>query len=107
MKKINEKTKIYSVETDVPICLQIKKKDDSKIFEIKNLNTVGADASVRPKIKLTEIGKIIEEHLKNIDKIYEKNVILDEYIIMPDHIHFIIQIRRTEASAPTKDNSRI
>mgnify|MGYP000875530081 CR=1 FL=1 len=52
MKKINEKTKIYSVETDVPVCLQIKKKDDSKIFEIKNLNTVGADAPTKDNSRI-------------------------------------------------------
>ena len=40
MKKINEKTKIYSVETNVPVCPQIEKKDDSKIFEIKNQNNI-------------------------------------------------------------------
>lgn len=52
MKKINEKTKIYSVETDVSVCLQIKKKDDSKIFEIKNLNTVGADAPTKDNSRI-------------------------------------------------------
>lgn len=38
---------------------------------------------------------------------YRRKARLNEYIIMPDHIHFIIQIRRTETSAPTKDNSKI
>lgn len=52
MKKITEKTKIYSVETDVPVCLQIKKKDDSKIFEIKNLNTVEASAPTKDNSRI-------------------------------------------------------
>ena len=48
MKKLNEQTKIkiYSVDTNAPVCPKIKKKDDTKIFEIKKLNNVGADASV-------------------------------------------------------------
>lgn len=51
MKKLNEQTKIkiYSVDTNAPVCPKIKKKDDTKIFEIKKLNNVGADASVRPR----------------------------------------------------------
>ena len=42
MKKLNEQTKIkiYSVETNAPVCPKIKKKDDSKIFEIKNQNNI-------------------------------------------------------------------
>ena len=52
MKKRTEKTKIYSVETDVPFCLQIKKKDDSKIFEIKNLNTVEASAPTKDNSRI-------------------------------------------------------
>ena len=53
MKKLNEQTKIkiYSVDTNAPVCPKIKKKDDTKIFEIKKLNNVGADASVRPQKK--------------------------------------------------------
>ena len=113
LKRKNIRLKNYDYSKEgyyyITICIKNRKEILSKIIDCnKNKSIdVGADASVRPKIKLTEIGKIIEEHLQNIDKIYEKNVILDEYIIMPDHIHFIIQIRRTEASAPTKDNSRI
>ena len=40
------------------------------------------------KIILTEYGKIIEEILISLPKYY--NVDIDSYIIMPDHIHFII-----------------
>ena len=88
---------------------------DPKIYNEKNIqNIVGADASVRPKqnneqidIKLTNIGKIIEESLMFINKIH-KNVFVDDYIIMPNHIHLIIRkYGRTEASAPTKNNTRI
>ena len=67
------------------------------------LSTVGADASVRPK--LTKIGEVVNQNIHNIEEIYEE-VRLEKYIIMPNHIHMIIYIGRTEASAPTKHNPR-
>ena len=80
------------------------------------IRTVGADDSVRPKkqnynveenLKLTPMGKIVEKCWKEIDKIYD-NVKINEYIIMPNHIHGIIFLSgRTESSAPTKNCTRI
>ncbi len=43
---------------------------------------------------LTGLGKIIAEQLKLIQKEYPEAKIL-QYIIMPDHIHFIIFIKET------------
>lgn len=40
---------------------------------------------------LTETGKLIETALKNIETIYP-DVFVDEYVIMPNHIHFILVI---------------
>ena len=51
---------------------------------------VGANC-VRPQIQLSNVGKIIDEEINKIPNIYE-NIILDEYIIMPNHIHVIIGI---------------
>ena len=67
MKKLNEQTKIkiYSVETNAPVCPKIKKKDDTKIFEIKKLNNVWADASVRLKQNKNNIITF-EKHKPNI-----------------------------------------
>ncbi len=42
-----------------------------------------------PVIQLTAIGKIIEEHLLQINKVYP-GVKLDIYVVMPNHVHFII-----------------
>ncbi len=42
-------------------------------------------------IKLTEEGIIVEKSIKTIEKIFS-NVIVDEYIVMPNHIHIIIAI---------------
>ena len=44
------------------------------------------------KMILSEIGKIAEQEWINTDKI-RNNVILHEFVIMPNHIHGIIQIK--------------
>lgn len=49
---------------------------------------VGAAIS-RPQ--LTECGKYIEKSLSEISKIY-KNVSVDKYVVMPNHVHIILVI---------------
>ena len=44
---------------------------------------------------LNEFGKIVYEEVKNI-WIFRENVILDEFIIMPNHIHMIIIIENNK-----------
>jgi putative transposase len=44
---------------------------------------------------LNHYGRIIENNLKKIEDIH-KNIELDYYVIMPDHIHLIIIIDSTE-----------
>lgn len=45
------------------------------------------------KMRLNELGNIIDEEIQNTSKIRE-NVIIDTYVIMPDHIHIIICIEK-------------
>lgn len=45
--------------------------------------------------KLTAKGKVVEKYIKKIEEIY-KNVELDEYVIMPNHIHMILVINRKQ-----------
>lgn len=80
------------------ICIKDRKNILSKI------TTVGADNAFRPKqndyeIILTSIGKIIEKCLIDINKIY-KNVYIDKYVIMPNHIHGIIKIEGGQSRPP-------
>jgi REP element-mobilizing transposase RayT len=49
---------------------------------------------INNKIKLSSIGEIVEQFWKEIPEHYE-NVSLDEYIIMPDHMHGIIIINES------------
>ena len=49
---------------------------------------VGDGALDVPRVQLTPIGKIVESNLLSSEKI--SGVIIDKYVIMPDHIHVII-----------------
>ena len=46
---------------------------------------------VNGEIKLSPIGKIVQKYWYEIPKYFE-NVILDEFVIMPDHVHGIVII---------------
>ena len=53
------------------------------------------DEYYQPTIQLTKEGIIIDKYLKRMHLNYE-NVILDEYTIMPNHIHMIIRLNKKE-----------
>ncbi len=46
-------------------------------------------------IKLTKEGEIVHKYIREIEQIYEK-IKIDEYVIMPNHIHMIIIIKENE-----------
>ena len=48
-----------------------------------------------PRIELYKEGKIVKKHIENINN--QKNIGIIQYIIMPNHIHFILEIN-TEGS---------
>ena len=86
----------------VTICTQSRK------HILGNIMHVGAPAHRCPentkiKINLSKEGKIVEKYLKNINIMYE-NIELEKYVIMPNHVHFIINIKTGHlwAGAPTK-----
>jgi REP element-mobilizing transposase RayT len=57
-------------------------------------NNVGAGSS-RPNIKQinkTKIGEEVENEIRNLPNKY-KNIKCNEYVIMPNHFHCIIEIK--------------
>jgi putative transposase len=58
------------------------------------------------KMILSQIG-IIADLLWYEIKNHHKNVELDEYVIMPDHIHGIIILNRTDGNRNTVDSRRV
>ncbi len=80
----------------ITICTQDRKELLSEII-------VGDDAYIVPKNSLSKIGLICDKYINNINIKYE-NVTVDKYVIMPNHIHFIIFLHGTmRASSPTKN----
>ena len=80
----------------ITICSQNRKC----IFgQIQNTKCVGAGLAPA-RIELTNIGKIIDQQWRDIPNQY-KNIEIDEYIVMPNHIHGIVIIRAAVRAAPT------
>lgn len=54
-------------------------------------------------LQLSEYGKIIQREIERIGAIYD-NVVIDKYVIMPNHIHLIVVLNENEGRpkvAPT------
>lgn len=56
----------------------------------KRLNLLGR-INNKNYIELSKEGRIVEKYIKTIEEIYT-NIIIDEYVIMPNHIHLLIII---------------
>ena len=62
-------------------------------------NSVGANC-VRPnEVPLSEIGKLVDFEINKISSIYNA-VLIDKYVVMPNHIHMIIMILSDEYGRP-------
>lgn len=51
------------------------------------------------EVELSDYGKIVEEAINNVPKIYPA-ISVEEYVIMPDHIHLLLHIRADEYGRP-------
>ena len=60
---------------------------------------VGATIGRPSGIKLSTYGEIVDDAINNIPKIYPA-ILVDRYIIMPDHIHILLQIKEKENGRP-------
>ncbi len=47
-----------------------------------------------PIVELTKYGKIVEKYISRLPQVY--NVDLDNYVIMPDHVHVLLTIKPTD-----------
>ena len=54
---------------------------------------VGDGAFDVPKTNLSSVGKIVEKYILSSNKI--PNVTVDKYVIMPNHIHLIVNINNS------------
>ena len=75
----------------ITICIEGRKPILSKVL------SVGDGALDVPNIELTEIGKIVERNLLSSNKI--NGITIDQYVIMPNHIHVILFYDENAAGA--------
>ncbi|MBQ7046024.1 MAG: transposase [Clostridia bacterium] len=61
---------------------------------VSKTDIVGEGLCALPSIKLTKIGEIVDESIKYINNY--KNISVDKYVIMPNHVHLIIKIEPNE-----------
>lgn len=60
----------------------------------KNRLNIFSEISYDGSVSLSKIGYIIDKELSDITPIY-KNVFIDKYVIMPNHIHLILRLDNT------------
>ena len=88
----------------ITICTHNRKNILSEIV------SVGDGVLDVPKNKLTLIGKVADQQLNNFNNFYS-NITIDKYVIMPNHIHLLIQITSDSVSGssrtPTPTNMEI
>ena len=68
------------------------------------IKPVGGGALDAPQLRLTQWGRIVEKHLLSSENI--SGVKIDQYVIMPDHIHAIIFLDPDKYKAPLNGSSR-
>ncbi len=102
-KRKNIRLKDYDYGSNGLYFVTVCTKDKNPILS----KIVGDDAHIVPKkIILKPYGEIVEKHINRINDVYD-NISVENYIIMPNHIHILIFIDEFQsgtmrASSPTK-----
>jgi len=71
--------------------LTICVKDKQNLLWNDSLVGAACGRPLSAKHMLSEMGQIIDDEINRIDEIYE-TVRIDKYVIMPNHIHMIIEL---------------
>ena len=76
----------------ITICTQNRKRILSNII-------VGTGVLDCPKIELLNLGRIADRYINQLNDFYD-NISVDKYVIMPDHIHFILSVKNGQSGTP-------
>ena len=76
----------------ITICTNNREKTLSHITR-RDEHCSSANATPSAIIQLTNVGKIVENAIREIPEHYN-GVFVDNYVVMPNHIHMIIRIDR-------------
>ena len=85
----------------ITVCVKDRKQILSNII-------VGAGVLDCPNVQLLKHGEIADTYLRQLDDFYE-NICVDKYVIMPNHIHFILRVTngQSRTPAPTRGNAAV
>lgn len=60
---------------------------------------------INDTLHLTEFGLIVEKHIQKMNTLYDE-IVIDKYVIMPNHIHLIITNYKQNDIVPTNDRTK-
>lgn len=66
-------------------------KDRAELFG--KIIAVGGDVHIAPNLKLSQIGEVIRNAIDKLPSI-RCDIVVDKYVIMPNHLHSIVIIKR-------------
>ena len=67
---------------------------------------VGTGVPDRPQIKLLNHGVIADKYMRQLNDYY-KDICVDKYVIMPDHIHILLSVSNGQSRTPVPTNENI
>ena len=76
-------------QSRTPVPTEETIKNSSTGNELTLNATVGGDVLDAPQIKLLKHGEIADKYLRQLNDFY-KNISVEKYVIMPNHIHLIL-----------------
>ena len=84
----------------VTICTQGRRAILSKIL----VGTPLPGCPPEPRTELLRHGEIADKYIRQLNSFYE-HLSVDKYVIMPDHIHFLITIHEGSANTPVRTSA--
>ena len=100
MKIYNRKRtrlKNYDYNTPGYYFITVCTKNKQKIL----CDIVGTGVLDGPKTVLFKNGEVAKKHIEHIKDFYS-HIKIEKYVIMPNHIHFLIKVSKTDSSGPSR-----
>lgn len=82
----------------ITICTKEKRHILSSVGRNPEMDVGRADPGA-PQVRLSQFGRIVEKYIRFIPAAYD-TVTVDQYVIMPNHIHLLLRIHGGESGAP-------
>ena len=91
-KRTGNRLTNYNYEQDGAYFITVCVKDRRRIL----CDIVGTSVPDCPKIQLYKYGEIADRYINQMNNFYNE-ISVDSYIIMPDHIHFILCVKNGQS----------